>query len=421
MKSKFLSIRDKSSPVKSRTLTSRRNFLKTATSGLAGAALLSTGGCSDQSKEQSKKIGKIVYRTLGRTGLKLPVVSMGSCYAINLVQAALDEGIVYIHASSGYSERNQERLLGEVFQGRPRDSFVIATSPDLPYRYERGRGRSMDLGINIDPAKILESIEGSLRRLKLDYVDIYYLASVGSREAVLHEPYIKAFEKLKKAGKTRFVGIVTHNNEPEVIRAATESGFWDVVLTAFNFRQSHREEIRAAVRGAAKAGLGVVAMKTQAGVYWDSFRIRKINMKAALKWVLADENVHTTIPAFSNIEEMHEDLSIMEDLALTKEEKQDLVLGEKMGFSGCYCQQCGHCLAQCPAGMDIPTLMRSYMYAFGHRQPKKARDTLRSWTSTELACKNCDKCAVECSLGFDVKRRALDITRILKIPEEFLG
>jgi predicted aldo/keto reductase-like oxidoreductase len=407
--------------MKSDSLPSRREFLRRGTSAIAGAALLSSGACSPKPKEEQSRTGKFIRRTLGRTGLKLPVVSMGSCYAIDLVRTALDQGIVYIHTSSDYSEKNHERLLGDVFQNRPRDSFVIATCPDLPYRYERRRGRSFDLGTNADPDLIIQSIEGSLQRLKLDHVDIYYLASVSSRDTVLHEPYMRAFEKLKQDGKTRFVGIITHENEPAVIRAATESAFWDVILTAYNFRQSHRGEIRSAIHEAAGAGLGVVAMKTQAGVYWDRERAKKINMTAALKWALQDENVHTTIPAFSNYEEMEEDLAVMENLTLTPEEKKDLTLGDELGLKGHYCQQCGNCLAQCPADMDIPTLMRSYMYAFGHRQPRKARNTLRHWTPADVACNACDRCTVECSLGFDVRSRTLDIARILDVPEELLG
>ena len=404
-----------------RLLTSRREFLKMTASGLAGAALLSSGACSPQSKEEPAKARKIVYRTLGRTGLRLPVVSMGSTYAIDLVRAALDEGIVPIHTSSGYAENNHERMLGDVLKGRPRDSFVVATNPDLPYEYDRRRDRSKNLGMDTSPDLILQSMEGSLQRLGLEHVDIYYLCSVGSREVALFEPFMRAFEKLKRDGKTRFVGVATHENEPVVIRAAAESGFWDVVLTAYNFRQSHREEVSAAIRQAAGAGLGVVAMKSQAGVYWDRLRTRRINMKAALKWTLRDESVHTTIPAFANFEEMREDLSIMDDLTLTVEEKRDLEMGEELGLSGFYCDQCGNCLAQCPAGMDIPTLMRGYMYAFGHRQPKKARDTLRSWTSADVPCASCRGCEVRCALGFDVKTRALDIARILDVPAEFLG
>ena len=392
--------------------TSRREFLKTGLAGIAGASILA--GCSGRETKSGAqpKERKIVYRILGKTGLRLPIVSMGSSYAIELVHMALDEGIAYIHTSSSYSERNHERILGDVFRDRPRDSFIIGTSPDLPYEY-RGGDRSLDLGLEADPGLILKSMEGSLRRLKLDYVDIYYLCSISSAETAHHEPYMRAFEKLKKSGKTRFVGIGTHSNEPEIIRTAAESGFWDVVLTAYNFRQTHRKEIRAALHQAADAGLGVVAMKTQAGVYWDRARQKMINMKAALKWVLQDKNVHTTIPAFSNFEEMQEDLSVMEDLSLTEEERRDLDLGKNLGLAGLFCQQCGQCRPQCPGGVEIPGLMRAYMYAFGHGKPEKAREVLRGWDPAGLACRDCDTCTVRCTLGFDIRSRTLDLTSFL--------
>jgi predicted aldo/keto reductase-like oxidoreductase len=406
---------------RNRPLTSRREFLKTAASGLAGVALLSSGACSRSSDDAPVRSRKIVRRALGRTGLRLPVVSMGSAYAIDLVGAALDEGIVYIHTSSDYAEGNHERLLGEALKGRPRDSFVIGTSPDFPYEYDRRRDRSKDLGKGADPNRILRSMDASLQRLGLEYVDIYYLTSIGDPEVARFEPYLDAFETLKKAGKTRFIGIGTHENEPAVIDAAVQVKLWDVVLTAYNFRQSHRRDVRAAIRRAAGAGLGVVAMKTQAGVYWDRLRVRRINMKAALKWVLQEEHVHTTIPAFSNFDEMQEDLSIMEDLSLTEQEKRDLEIGDELGYSGLYCDQCGKCVAQCPSRVDIPTLMRSHMYAFGHRHPAKAKHTLRSWSPSDIACRSCTECGVRCARGFDVKLRVLEIARVLEIPEDLLS
>ena len=395
------------------TRTSRREFLKAGFAGIAGASILTVCSKNQSSPGDQSIDRKIVYRTLGRTGLRLPVVSMGSTYGIGLVRRALDEGIVYIHTSSGYAERNHERLLGEVFQNRPRDSFAIGTSPNLPYDYGSG-DRSMDLGLNTDPDLILKSIEGSLKRLKLEFVDIYYLLSIGRVETANHEPYMRAFEQLKKSGKTRFVGIGTHSNEPEIIKAATESGFWDVILTSYNFRQTQYPEVSEAIRKAADAGIGVVAMKTQAGVYWDRSRQRKINMKAALKWVLQDKNVHTTIPAFSNYEEILEDLSVMEDLKLTAEERRDLKLGTGLGLAGLYCQQCRQCLPQCPAGLEIPRLMRAYMYAFGHKKPHKASETLNGWSSTGLACRDCGDCSVRCAQGFDIRSRALELAGVLE-------
>jgi uncharacterized protein len=398
-------------------LPTRRALLQVGAGSLAGPLLL--GACSRprSATGAQHRPGEIVFRTLGRTGLRLPVVSMGSAYSVELVPAALDAGIRYIHTSSSYAERNQERRLGDVLRGRPRRSFVIATSPDLPYRLQPGSGNSMDIGTSIDPRQITESIEGSLQRLGLEAVDIYYLASIGARQTALHEPYLKAFESLKKQGKTRFIGVTTHANEPEVIRAAIAAGVWDIVLTSYNFRQSHREQVRAAIREAAAAGLGVVAMKTQAGVYWDRTRLVKIDMKAALKWALQDENVHTAIPAFANHDEMREDLSVMEDLPLTPAERGSLRLGTALGLTGLYCQQCRRCQPQCPAGLDIPALMRAYMYDAGHARPDKARDTLRGWTPADVSCRRCDRCDVRCALGFDVRARALDVARLLDVPE----
>jgi len=158
---------------------SRRKFLKSGAMAVGSATLAAATSCTGPSRDETTDSGKPVYRTLGRTGLRLPVVSMGSAYAINLFRAALDAGIVYVHTSSSYSERNHERMLGETLRGVPRNSFVIATTPDLPYRLDGKSDRSLDVGTDQNPALIAESLEGSLQRLGLDYVDIYYLPSIG--------------------------------------------------------------------------------------------------------------------------------------------------------------------------------------------------------------------------------------------------
>jgi hypothetical protein len=390
----------------------RREFFAAGLGGMASAAAL--GACTGgRPASQAAPRGALpAVRPLGRTGLKLPVVSIGSPFEPSLASAALDAGLRYIHTSSEYASQNHERMLARVLRGRPRESFAIGSSPDLPYRFERG-DRSDDLGLGADPSAIAASIDGNLERLGLAHLDIYYLASINDPATVLHGPYMKAFEALKRAGKIRFTGIATHANEPAVIRAVVKSGFWDVVLTSYNFRQSHRAQVGAAIAEAAAAGVGVLAMKTQAGVYWDAFRLRKINMKAALKWVLQDEHVCSTIPAFANHDELNEDLAVMKDLAFTPDEERSLRLGGLLGYSGLYCQQCSRCVEQCPARVRLPDLMRGYMYAVGYDDPQKARRALGGWTRADVACTRCEECRVRCALGFDVRARAMDMTRLL--------
>jgi predicted aldo/keto reductase-like oxidoreductase len=153
----------------------------------------------------------------------------------------------------------------------------------------------------------------------------------------------------------------------------------------------------------------VIAMKTQAGVYWDPARLLKIDMKAALKWVLRNENVHTTIPAFANYDEMREDLSVMRDLALSSRERRELRLGAVHGLPGLFCQNCGACLPQCPAGANVPAIMRARMYAIGYGDSKKARRELEARGVRDVACVSCNACSVRCALGHDVRAGGLEL------------
>ncbi len=396
----------------------RRNFIKTGLAGLTGTLLApsilkpSKFSSTPQTKER-----KFIYRTLGKTGIKLPVVSMGTYGATDVASLALDAGIVHIDTSADYNEGNDERMFGKVFKNRPRDSFVIGTSIGM---WQFRQAEQIKNAISVE--KLREYIEGSLERLDLDAIDIYYLGGIQHKEIAEHEPYLDVLSEYKKAGKLRFLGVTTHANEPEIIRSATDSGVYDVVLTAYNFRKKNREEIRQAVAYAAGKGMGIVAMKTQAGVYWDQREKKKmINMKAALKWALQDENIHTAIPSFKNSDQLYEALSVMENLALTPQEKADLDLNQGGAETGLFCSHCNECLTQCPAALDIPTLMRSYMYAFGYKDPAKARKILNTLDLAAVPCVDCKTCAVRCASGFDVKRKVIDIARLKDVPEEFLA
>ncbi len=388
--------------------------------GLAGVSVLPSvlSGRSTETEVKKPAKHKMIYRTLGKTGIKVPIVSMGVMNADNpnLVKSALESGILHLDTAWYYQRGRNEEMVGQVVKGRPRDSYVVATKV-VGDAMDRKTGLFTD---KTSPAAFLEKFETSLKRLQLDYVDILYLHNVTRREAALFKPLLDTMAKLKKQGKTRFIGVSTHRNEPEVIQAVIDSKIYDVVLTAYNFRQPHKDQVKAAIAKAAEAGIGIVAMKTQAGVYWDKERQYPINMTAALKWALLDENVHTAIPGFTTFDQMDLDLSVMADLTLTPKEIEDLKLGEKHAMAGLYCQQCEQCLPQCPKGLDIPTFMRSYMYAYGYRNMTAAREALEAIDLKSVPCADCTSCSVHCAMGFAVKDKINDIVRIKDVPEEFL-
>lgn len=401
----------------------RRDFLKRSGQGLAGAAVLGALPLSSDATAQSAadiQAGSLkppLKRVLGRTGISLPVLSMGVMNASNpdLVRAALDSGIVHLDTAWYYQRGQNEIMIGEVIKGRPRDSFVIATKV-----YENRDRTSGLFPADAKAETFIEKFHTSLQRLQLDHVDILYLHNIANPESVTFEPYLQAMLQMKKEGKTRFLGVTTHQNEPEIIRRTADCGHYDVVLTSYNFRQQHHAAVAAAIDYAAEKGLGIVAMKAIAGVVRDvKSGNQAINARAALKWSLQNRNVHTNIAGFTTFEQLKEDLAIMTDLNLTAEEMLDIESAKAL--TGVFCQQCGQCLSQCPYHLDLPDLMRGYMYAHGYRNLVAAQETLRQIDDDRLQCRDCSDCPVQCAMGFDVRQRALAVAKVRDLPLQFIG
>ncbi len=402
----------------------RRSFLRNSLTGAAGLGALSAlpsalrGRQSFTAPAAKAKDGGFILRPLGKTGITLPVVSMGVMNSNNdnLIQAALDAGIVHLDTAHGYQRGTNEGVIGKVLKGRPRDSFFLSTKvPGEP------RDRQGNFSAETTAEAWTKNFEISLQRLGLDYVDIIYLHNVQTREAVLFEPIMKALEQAKKSGKARFIGVTSHSNEHEVVRAVLDAKIHDVVLSGYNFRKTNLVELDAAIADAAKAGIGIVAMKTLAGGWWDRERTQPINVKAALKWALNNPHITTAIPGMTSFDQLDLNMQVMKDITLTAQEKADLKLGEPQAGGGFYCQGCNQCLAQCPKALPIPSLMRGYMYAYSYKNLGAAYDLVASLGVPQTPCSDCSRCAVKCAMGFDVKERASDIARLQAAPASFFG
>jgi predicted aldo/keto reductase-like oxidoreductase len=390
---------------------SRRIFLKTGIAG-AGMAALSPSAFSAARGEQEKNI---IYRTLGKTGMKVPVISFGVMRSDNvgLCKAAYEKGITLFDTANGYQGGNNETMLGNLFKDYPRNSFILATKvkPDQD-REGRPTGQT-------SPDSFLEMFNTSLSRLKMDYVDILYIHGITNPEFLEYKQITNAALKLKKEGKAKYIGFSTHGNEPQVINAAAGSDIWDVILTSYNYRMAYLEEMNAALKKAAGAGIGIVAMKTLAGGgFLDRERTKPMNTSAAIKWVLSNPDVSTTIPGMTSFDHLEANEKLLTDITITDQEKNDLVAARRE--TGLYCSGCRQCVSSCVHNIPVRDLMRAYMYAYGYSNPSMAKTLLGELGIYEDPCSDCNECSVNCSQGFNIKEKTADITRVTDVPSEFL-
>lgn len=165
------------------------------------------------------------YRTLGSTGMRISAIGFGgwgiggctagatsyghtddlvSCQAL---RAAYERGITFFDTANVYGDGHSEELIGEVFRSR-RDSVVIATKAGMLPSYQRA---------DFAPAGVRASLEGSLRRLGTDYVDILQLHNPTSDDLDREPGLLGELEKLRTEGKLRAWGFSTKS--PDVARA----------------------------------------------------------------------------------------------------------------------------------------------------------------------------------------------------------
>lgn len=404
----------------------RRRFISTSLAGLAAAGLtgftprlagaqddagVQAEGTEGASGDTKKAEGEIIYRTLGKTGISVPVVGMGAMNSDNpeLVKASYDAGARHFDTASLYAFGRNEQMIGKVIKEMGvRDKVVIGTKERLA-----GRSGMSDAEAK---AKFMKLAEGSLKRLQTDYVDIIYIHSVDTVAQLDDQASFAAMDQLKKDGKARASGISAHQNMADIINRVVDEDLCDVVLTSFNVSLADDTALLEAIERAAAKGVGLVAMKTQAGgrqlPNQDAFaQYENATIQSAmLKWVLQHESITMAIPGYTNYEHMNEDLAVMRNIEYTEDENRFLADNElKLGLG--FCHQCRLCLATCPHGVDVPALMRTHMYAAQYsnfRQARAALDEIPSDRGIKV-CNSCETCAARCANCVDIAYRIEDL------------
>lgn len=352
------------------------------------------------------------YRTLGSTGFKMSDISFG-CGGLNdpnVARRALERGINYFDTSPDYSNEGSERALGEAIQGQQRDKLFIVS------KFCNADGHLAD----DTPVKdVIASVEGSLKRLRIDYLDLAHIHACNSVSRLMAPNIHEAFDRLKEAGKLRYLGVSSHTPDLEtVMHHAVDSNRFDVIMVAYNF--NNWPDLTNIFQKAHAKGMGVVAMKTLKGAQASALSDftpteRQTFAQAAFKWVLSNENVSGLVVTIDK-------LPIIDEYLYASGQKltgADVALLEKYDrlIANNYCRPgCGDCLDACPNGVPVDDIMRYAMYFENYGQEKEA---MRKYAKLQVRADQCAgcpaPCEAKCEFGLPIRNKLMRADQLLRI------
>jgi L-galactose dehydrogenase len=278
-------------------------------------------------------------RLLGRTGVQVTPIGFGAAPVgghygdtdfvahVAAVRHAIDRGINLIDTSPYYSETRSESLLGEALADGYRDRVVLTTKA----------GRNGLTDFDFTAAGIMRSLEASLKRLQTDHVDIWFAHDIefaADFEHVFTET-ADALRRAKRAGKCRFVGMTGY--PPDLLAMAVEQCDLDVVLNYCHFSLSNTHMLTRLLRTAEAHGTGLInasalmmglfsskgpppwhpappALQAKCAEVRDLCRARGADPEVlALRFVLREERIASTLVGMSSIAEVNTNLRALDE------------------------------------------------------------------------------------------------------------
>ena len=400
----------------------RREFLRSvAASGVAaGLWPLAEEAAAARAGTPGRRV------RLGRTELQISDIGFGSFVLDGderVVHHALDRGINYFDTAESYGRGAAEETLGRALQGR-RHEVLLTT------KFVAEADHSAD--------RIMRALEGSLRRLRTDHVDVFLNHAVNDLERLRNDAWGECVERARQQGKIRFSGMSGHGPRlVECLDYANRHDLVDVVLVAYNYAQkpgfvyrmksriqrilpdfdlvAETQELHASLARLKQRDVGVVCMKTLRGARLNDMRPFETGgatfAQAAFRWVLSDPSVDALVVTMKSPEAIDEYLGASGQRRPRTGDAELLERYEARAAREQCRSACEQCADACPHGVAIPDVLRVRMYAEDYGDRKVAQDELARLGRDASPCLTCtgSPCLDACPHGLpigDLTRRA---------------
>ena len=294
----------------------RKEFLKKSSVAILGMGILGFDSKASIAKEAPKSSSGLIE--LGKTGIKISTIGFGASRTMepSLVYAAIDAGFTFLDTGRSYSRGKNEFMVGEVIESRRKDVVVQSKLRVRIRSQEDGTFAAEDVKKTIQT--MTDSMETSLKALRTDYIDIMLIHGASDPEVIYQEDVMAFFEKAKKDGKIRAFGYSSHSNQVELLRASNQKKFYEVIMVPYNHKGSYihmnsgsysewdQPALEVQMDIAKKRGVGMIGMKTCSGGPYAPDENSEPSFANALRWILAQDKVHTMAVAMGNFEQIEE-------------------------------------------------------------------------------------------------------------------
>jgi predicted aldo/keto reductase-like oxidoreductase len=355
----------------------RRDFVKTV--GLAGLAVAGagvTGAMATPEAPAAAKATIVPKRPLGKTGVDVSILNLGCMFdTINnqlLLRQALKWGVTFWDTAEHYGDTLSEEGIGRFFARNPeaRKEIFLVTK------------------LQAKGGNFTERLDNCLKRLQTSYVDLFFAPALTGIDEMT--PIKDWAAEMKKAGKIKAFGFSTHTNMEDCLLGAAKLDWIDAVMTTYNFQVMNNPKMQEAINACAKAGIGLVAMKSQAGrpgspkiasetklEMVERFLKRGFTDKQAkLKVIWENPHIASICSQMPNLTILSANVAAALDQTKLAREEFDSLRRYALETRGDYCAGCGK-ICQEAVGGTIPVneVMRCLMYHQYYGEPKLAKLT----------------------------------------------
>jgi len=304
-------------------LIPRKEFLKRA-SWAAASFFLSGGNLASlarKSSQSSRPAERLPLIELGRTGIRVTPLGFGASRTMDsmVLKAALQEGINFVDTGRSYFRGQNEVMVGKAVASIRKD-IIIQTRLRVPLTETAlTSSEEMENALKEMDASLL----ASLKALQTDYLDILLIHGAASPRVIHHEAILEFFERGKKKGVIRACGFSTHTHQVELLQAANQKLFYDIIMVPYNHKGAYvhmntgranhwdQQALEAELDRARKNGLGLIAMKTCSGGPYSAGPDSKPSYVEALRWILGRCRVHTMAVAMANFSQIEENVGAL--------------------------------------------------------------------------------------------------------------